>query len=486
VTLASNAGPCRRQASRLADEDADPRYQAALAALARRGRFGIRLGLGRTRALLRRLGDPQLGLRGVLIAGTNGKGSVQQLVGEALRAAGHRVGQTPKPHLISYRERIVVDGRPVSAADFASVVERALDTADAVTPRLGPPTEFEVLTAAAFDLFRQVGVEVAVVEVGLGGRLDATNAWQGGVSAITNVALDHTEHLGPTIAAIAREKAHIVKRRDHAVVTGADPEALAIIARRARRLGVPLRRATPLHVLGMDRAGLRLVSAAGAELRLGLLGRHQAANAAVALAVLDELAAAGIAAVEWPDVERAFAGARWPGRLELIAVDSAGFCRPAPSNAPHPTDPDVILDGAHNPHGAAALAEAVTELAPLLSPGRQTLLAGVLADKDVTGMIQALASSATLAGARLIATSVPGTTRSLAAAELARAWGREAAVVDDPAAVVDDPAAALDEALETARRAGGPLIVCGSLYLVGFVRGRLDPDSGLDAPDRPD
>ena len=236
-------------------DESDPRYQKALERLAARGRFGIRLGLGRTRALLRRLGDPHLQIRGALIGGTNGKGSTQALVAAALREGGYRVGQTPKPHLVSYRERILVDGEMISAADFADLVEDVLAHADAITARYGPPTEFEVLTAAAFAWFARVGVEVGVIEVGLGGRLDATNVWQGGVSAITNVALDHMEYLGNTIEAIAREKAPIIKRGDHAAVTGAQPPALAVIKRRAARVGVPLRVVEPLPVLGMDLDG---------------------------------------------------------------------------------------------------------------------------------------------------------------------------------------------------------------------------------------
>jgi len=186
----------------LSAEEAHPRYQAVLARLAARGRFGIRLGLGRTRALLRQMGDPQLGLPGVLIGGTNGKGSTQAMVASVLREAGLRVGQTPKPHLVSYRERIVVDGAPIGVAEFVDLISAVLDAADAVAGGHGPPTEFEVITAAAFSWFRRTGVEVGVVEVGLGGRLDATNAWQGGVSAITNVTLDHMEYLGDTVEAM--------------------------------------------------------------------------------------------------------------------------------------------------------------------------------------------------------------------------------------------------------------------------------------------
>ena len=211
-------------------------YHAALAALAARGRFGIRLGLGRTRALLAALGDPQLTVRGALVGGTNGKGSVLALAGSALRAAGLRVGQTPKPHLVTYRERVEIDGHPISVDDFTRHVEAVLAVADRVARRHGEPTEFELLTAVVFRHFAEAGIDVALVEVGLGGRLDATHAWDGGVAAITNVALDHTDRLGTTIAAIAREKAAIIERGDHAV-TGADGEALAIIRRRARRVG---------------------------------------------------------------------------------------------------------------------------------------------------------------------------------------------------------------------------------------------------------
>ena len=153
-----------------AGPDNDAGYQAALAALADRGRFGIRLGLGRTRALLRELGDPQLSVRGALVAGTNGKGSVLALAGSALRAAGLRAGETPKPHLVSYRERLQVAGRPVDAATFAGLVRDAIAAADRLSRRLGEPTEFELLTAVVFRWFADEGIDLALVEVGLGGR----------------------------------------------------------------------------------------------------------------------------------------------------------------------------------------------------------------------------------------------------------------------------------------------------------------------------
>ena len=230
-------------------------YHAAVRALADRGRFGVRLGLARTRALLKVLGDPQLALRGALVGGTNGKGSVLALASSALRAAGIRTGTTPKPHLVSYRERLEIDGRPIDPVTFTRLAGEVLAAADGVARRHGPPTEFELLTAMLFRWFAEERVEVALVEVGLGGRLDATHAWDGGVAAITNVALDHMAWLGDTIPAIAREKAAIIERGDLAV-TGATGEALEVIRRRARRVGAPLTEVAPPRVLGWDRDGL--------------------------------------------------------------------------------------------------------------------------------------------------------------------------------------------------------------------------------------
>jgi dihydrofolate synthase / folylpolyglutamate synthase len=440
-----------------APDETDPRYQRALQRLAERGRFGIRLGLARTRALLRAMGSPERDLRGVLIGGTNGKGSVQELVAAVLRAANYRVGQTPKPHLVSYRERIMVDGREISVTDFAELVEELLDVAALIERRHGAPTEFELLTAAAFTHLRRAGVEVAVIEVGMGGRLDATNAWQGGLTAITNVALDHTEHLGATIEAIAAEKAQIIKRGDHLALTGAQPPALAVIAHRARRVAVPLRVVEPLPVLSMDRRGV-VLAAGGTELRVGLLGRHQAANAALALAVIEALARAGMARVDDEALRRGLAEARWPGRLELIEGR-----------------PEVLLDGAHNPHGAAALADALDELRLQLAAGRPTLLIGILRDKDVAGVLGPLHTSRALADALVVTTDVPDSPRALPAAELATAWRDLPRTGDLRPEIVHLPDAdeALDAALAAARQAGGPLIICGSLYLVGHARGRL-------------
>lgn len=447
-------------------------YEAALAALQERGRFGIRLGLGRTRALLRELGDPQRAFRGALVGGTNGKGSVLALAASALRAAGLRAGETPKPHLVTYRERLQIAGRLVDPTTFARLVELALPAADRVARRQGDPTEFELLTAIAFRWFADEDVDLALVEVGLGGRLDATHAWDGGVAAITNVDLDHVDRLGSTVTAIAREKAAIIERGDIAV-TGADGAGLAVIRRRAGRVAVPLRVAPPPPLLGWDRDGIVVDLPSLGETRVGLRGRHQAGNVAVADAVLDALAEAGIATVEPAARRRGYADVRWPGRLELIELGPATPEQPGPAR-------EVLLDGAHNPAGAAVLAQALDDLRPFLAGGAErrpppiTLIIGAMADKDVAGVVRAFDGAAALAGADIICTEV-GAARALPAGDLAAAWAATAGP-RPPARVIRSPAAALAAALADAP---GPIVVAGSLYLVGALRALLVDDPAL-------
>jgi dihydrofolate synthase / folylpolyglutamate synthase len=437
-------------------------YAGAVAALEQRGRFGIRLGLGRTRALLRALGNPERQLRGVLIGGTNGKGSVLALAGAALRAEGYRVGETPKPHLVSYRERLQIDGRLIAPDAFTRLVAEVLPVADRLERRLGPPTEFELLTAMLFRWFAEERVDVALVEVGLGGRLDATHAWDGGVAAITNVALDHMAQLGSTVTAIAREKAAIIERGDRAV-TGASGDGLAVIRRRARRMDVPLRETEPAPLLSWDRGGIEVELPRLGRTSVGLRGRHQAANIAVADGVLDALGEAGIAQVGPDARRRGYGTARWPGRLELLQVDGH----------------DVLLDGAHNPAGAASLAAALDDLRPLLRPdpgpdAPLTLVVGAMADKDVDGIAAALARAAALRGARIIATRVD-LPRALAAEDLAAVWERSTrdAGLDATVEAVPEVGRALDSAVA---RATGPIVVAGSLYLVGEARRRWAED----------
>lgn len=437
-------------------------YGQALRALDERGRFGVRLGLGRTRALLRGLGDPQRTMRGALVAGTNGKGSVLALADAALRAAGFHVGATPKPHLVTYRERVQIDGRPIAADDFARLVGDVLYVSDRVARRAGEPTEFELLTAVVFARFAEVRPDVALVEVGLGGRLDATHAWDGGVAVVTNVDLDHMDRLGGTITAIAHEKAAIIERGDLAV-TGARGDALAVIRRRARRLGVPLTEAEPAPLLGWDRDGIEVELPGLGRTRVGLRGRHQAANVAIADALLDALATAGIARTDAAARRIGYASAVWPGRLELLTVG----------------DRDVLLDGAHNPAGATALAVALDDLRPFLVDGPVTLITASMADKDVAGVVEALSRARAMAGATVACTSLD-VPRAMPAAELAARW--QSGFLGARVVVEPDPLAALDGALSGPAAAGGPVIVAGSLYLVGAARGHLVDDPGLRDP----
>jgi dihydrofolate synthase/folylpolyglutamate synthase len=436
-------------------------YEQALRALSERGRFGIRLGLGRTRALLHELGDPERTVRGALIAGTNGKGSVLALADSALRAAGYHVGTTPKPHLVTYRERVQVDGRPIGATDFARLVEQVLPIADRIARRYGDTTEFELLTAVVFARFAEVHPDLALVEVGLGGRLDATHAWDGGVAVVTNVDLDHMDRLGDTITKIAREKAAIIERGDLAV-TGARGDGLAVVRRRARRMAVPLTEVEPARLLGWDRDGIEVELPRLGPTHIGLRGRHQAANAAIADATLDALEAAGIATVPDDARRRGYSTAVWPGRLELVRADGR----------------DVLLDGAHNPAGAAALAASLDDLRPYLDPGPITLVTASMADKDVPGVVAALAASDALAGSVVICTSLP-VPRALPAADLAALW--RATGVPRTVLVDEDPIDAAAAALVA--ESSGTVLIAGSLYLVGAARGHLVDDPDLRDPE---
>jgi dihydrofolate synthase/folylpolyglutamate synthase len=265
-------------------------YEQALEYISKQGRFAMKLGTERTRSLLDEIGAPDHKLEGALIAGTNGKGSTGACLTAMLRAAGHRVGFMPKPHLISYTERIEVDGRPISEQEFVDTLESLLPVFDRVAGDIGPPTEFEMLTVLAVA-YLAPRIDLLVCEVGLGGRLDATNALDLGVAVITNVDLDHQKYLGNTIREIAGEKAAIIKPANR-VVTGCEGEALEIVEARTRevdaslwRLGSELQvestsRGWNGHVLSVSGPGF-----AHSDLQLPLVGDYQPQNAALAVAI---------------------------------------------------------------------------------------------------------------------------------------------------------------------------------------------------------
>lgn len=412
------------------------------------------MGLERVSRLMAELGEPGRSLRGALVGGTNGKGSVVAMTRSVLGAAELRIGTMPKPHLVSYRERIAIDGEPISPAEFAAAVERVLPAVDKVAADVGPPTEFEALTAAAVTELARRRVDLAIVEVGLGGRLDATNVLDLGVAAITNVQKDHEAILGTTLHAIGAEKAAIVKRGNLAV-TGATGQGLTPIRRRCGELGVPLRRAGPRQpyeatLREQDWSGI-VVDAVTPErelpdLRIGLLGEHQAQNAAVALALLEALEAASDRAaplrIGEEAIRRGMADARWPGRMEMIDGGRLGIGR-------------VLLDGAHNPAGAAALTRALRAL----GLRRPTVVFGAMRTKKVHDVLRALHPLRP----RFVFTRVddPGAHDP---SWLARTWK---SMTGNPAATAPSPRDAL------LRAVGDPIVVAGSLYLVGAVRGML-------------
>ena len=414
-------------------------YEQALEYISKQGRFAMKLGTERTRALLDEIGAPDRRLEGVLIAGTNGKGSTGACLTAMLRAGGHRVGFMPKPHLISYTERIELDGKPISEQEFVDVLESLMPVFERVAGDIGLPTEFEMLTVLAVA-YLAPRIDVLVCEVGLGGRLDATNALDLGVAAITNVDLDHQKYLGNTIREIAVEKAAIIKPKNR-VVTGCEGEALEIVEARAEQMGASVwRLGRELHVESTARGWdghVLSVSGPGFEhrdLRLPLVGDYQPQNAALAVA-----AAHRLGNIDDRAVREGLASTVWPGRLQVIGQH-----------------PRVILDGGHNP---AAMTKAGTALRRLIGSERLVVVFGMLSERDPAKLLDALRSLRPDAAVFTEAASAQG--HAISAADLAVRFG--------PGAEVAQPAPA---ALERARELAGPegnVLVCGSLYLVGEI-----------------
>jgi dihydrofolate synthase/folylpolyglutamate synthase len=414
-------------------------YAEALSYISKQGRFGMKLGTERTRAILDRMGGSDHGLMGALIAGTNGKGSTGACMAAILQAAGHNVGFMPKPHLISYTERIELNGRPITEVEFVETLATLMPILDGIAAEMGQATEFEILTAMALAHLAP-RIDRLVCEVGLGGRLDATNALDLGVAVITNVDLDHQKYLGDTIEQIAHEKAAIIKPGNH-VVTGCDGSALAIVEEHARNAGSRVwllgrdihvesrSRGWDGHILDVTGPGFEHI-----DVILPLVGDYQPANAALAVAaahVLNE--------VTDDDVRKGLQSTRWPGRLQVIA-----------------SRPRVILDGGHNP---AAMRKAGEALRRLIGTERLVAVFAMLSERDP---VQLLAALRTLNPEAVVFTE-PGSAdgHAVSANVLAEVYGLQGHAVL--------PAA---EALERARELAGPngnVLVCGSLYLVGEV-----------------
>jgi dihydrofolate synthase/folylpolyglutamate synthase len=412
-------------------------------------------GLARVERLLAELGHPERTFRSVHIAGSSGKGSTTTMLGEILRAAGYRTGVFRSPHLQSPTERIAVAGEDISRDAWERCFNRVLPIAErmeAGTLRgydLGRPTFFEMFFAIMAVHFRDTDVEWASVETGLGGRLDATNTLRSEVAVVTNVSLEHTRILGSTVEAIAREKAAIIKNGCSAVTAADHPDALRVLRTRADDVGVPLYevgRDVEIAVRQecIDGQHLALThSSLAVEAHLPVAGRFQAANAATAFLAGVALRERGVD-LQADAIAAGLSSARPPGRMEVLR-----------------RSPLVVLDGAHNPAASSELAAALRRL---LSGRPVVLLFAAMADKDVNAMAEALSQVAT----RVVTTRAPGTDRAADADRLAEAFRPH---VPDTVAI-GSPDEALGDALQCLT-GDEVLVVCGSLYLVGHVRGAL-------------
>ena len=415
-------------------------YQEALNYIHARARFGSRPGLGPIGKMLGLLGNPQEKLRVVHVAGTNGKGSTAAMTAAVLRAAGFKTGLTISPYVVDFCERIQIDGEFISQEDLAEEITLLQPFADQVEEL----TEFELITAAAYDYFFRKNCDVVVAEVGLGGRFDATNVIQKPiVSVITPIGLDHTEILGDTIEQIAFEKCGIIKSGVPVVTSpGQDTDALAVILEQCAQKGCTLEQPT-INAAGdvrLSMDGARFVYR-DAEMHLPLLGEHQIANALTALKAA-ELAArlCGGQALPMQAAREGLSKVRFPARMEIV-------CK----------NPLTILDGAHNPHGARALAQSLS----LLEGRPITAVMGVLADKDSTAALKALAPRFR----RLICVT-PENPRALD--------GHELAARADALGLAASAAHSAQEAWELASAVAasekGAVVICGSLYLAGQMR----------------
>ena len=427
-------------------------YEQALAYIHSRNRFGIKLGLDRMRALLQKLGAPHLKYPAIHVAGTNGKGSTTALVSAVLKTAGYKVGAFTSPHLSSYCERLVINGEPIAPDRLAALVSKVQTVVEeaALDPAIGHPTEFEFGTLLAFVYFAEEKVDIGVFEVGMGGRLDATNVLTPLVAGISHIALDHQEYLGNDLVSIAKEKAGIIKPGIPVVIGRQEPEANAVLKSTAQAQQAPcyaVGEDVRYHLKRLDLTGTYLELQWQAEpplqVRVNLLGPHQAVNAALAFGLLKVVREKGF---PWTpqDLEEGFARVRWPGRMEYF-----------------PGPPALLLDGAHNPDGILALTHGLMQLFP---DRPMRLVTGILGNRPVELMASLFTS--VLGGnlQHVYATTVPD---PKAAPCFRVARGFQAAGVESEA--IADPLAALETAL-AALDPGELLVVTGSLYLIGYLR----------------
>jgi dihydrofolate synthase/folylpolyglutamate synthase len=429
-------------------------YQETIDYLFGLQKHGIKFGLSNSRQLMGLMGDPHLRFRSVHVAGTNGKGSTAAFLAGMLLAAGYRVGLYTSPHLVSFTERIRINNIPVTEDRVIDLAERVRTRYDGLLSADGgalTPTFFEVTTTMAFTCFAEERVDVAVVEAGMGGRLDSTNVIMPMVSVITNIDVEHTEFLGDTIEKIAGEKAGIIKPGVPVITGTVQPEAIVVIERTAALAGAPVYRfpedfGTEPRSTGAEQVfDYRGIGKRLSSLRIGMLGQHQIGNACLALAAAECVSKAGIPV---PDaaIRTGLANTKWEGRLERVTEK-----------------PDIYLDGAHNPASARALAEAVRDLKT--SYRHLVLVIGILMDKDYRGIVSQLAPLAD----RIILTK-PHYSRALSVGSLEAEIGKFPGIVDSAETVAEAIKLARQEAAEN-----DLILITGSLYTVGDARAVLRP-----------
>lgn len=426
--------------------------------LARLEGLGIRLGLDNSRHLLALLGDPQARVPAVTIAGSNGKGSTAALLAAMLTSAGYATGLYTSPHLESVEERLRLSGEAVPSAVLGELLGRVVGRSEVETG--SPPTYFEALTLAAFLWFAESRADVAVLEVGLGGRLDATNLADPLLSVITSITLEHREYLGDSLAAITREKAGVFRRGRPALVWLEEAEPAAAARAMAAEVGAELcfvhREVKVLETEPLGRMGQRVhleTPVRAYVLEIALPGRHQVSNLSLAVRSAEVLAENGFPRLGPEAIAAGARRCRWPGRLEEVTLPDGRRC---------------LLDAAHNAEGAAALAGFLGG-----ERERVDVLFGVLADKDAREMLEGLAPHA-----RRFVFTAPASPRARLPEELTEllpaSFGGETEVVAAPRA-------ALLQALATASRT---LVVCGSIFLVGEIRRYLREEFGVPEPPR--
>lgn len=411
-------------------------YREALDYLFARTTGGFKFGLERTRELLARLGNPEARYPSLHVAGTNGKGSSVATMAALLTAAGRRVATYTSPHLVDFRERMVVDGQMIPADDVVSFISRYTPLVEEIGASF-----FEATTAMAFDYFARAGADIAVIEAGLGGRLDSTNVLDPLVAGVTSIGLDHTEYLGSTLDEIAREKAGIFKPGRAAVIGETNPRIRALLARYAEQRGAsPVRLSTDevrLEHVEVGAAGTTCdLEWKGQRLRLTtpLAGRHQAANLAFAMTMLDAAGPPFARGAE--DWSAALSTVRIPGRFERAGGGK------------------FILDVAHNPAGIEVLVQTLRSVAP---PEPIVVLLCVLRDKDWREMIRVLSTVAS----RFVLTMAP-------TAPMSRAWDiAEAASFARETGRVVDVVVDFREAIEHAASGAGSVLITGSFHTVG-------------------